>query len=148
MKLFRLPKKLLYVMLVVLVLSVVPAYTSNAANKSSEEDYGVSPCYSYTSTITTSLSISDGDAICNTYVAGYYSSTSKITITQTLQRKSGSSWVDVRSWTNTKYSWYYDYTNYYYPLTKGATYRVKSCVKVYEGSNYETIYTYSGERTY
>ena len=148
MKLYKKISKVMVLMLVAIMICVSPVYTANAADSNTKDDYGVSPCYSYTSSITTGLSISGGDAICNTYVEGYYGSTSKITITQTLQRKSGSSWVDVWSWTNTEYYWYYSYTNYYYPLTKGATYRVKSCIKVYQGSSYETIYTYSGERTY
>ena len=117
MKLYKKISKVMVLMLVAIMICVSPVYTANAADSNTKDDYGVSPCYSYTSSITTGLSISGGDAICNTYVEGYYGSTSKITITQTLQRKSGSSWVDVWSWTNTEYYWYYSYTNYYYPLT-------------------------------
>ena len=149
MKLYKDFTKIVVAMLVSVMVCSLPSHTVLAADaNNSEDEYGVSPCYTYTSYTSTSFSISNGDAICNTYAEGYRSSTTKITITQTLQKKSGSSWVDVWSWTNTEYYWYYSYTNYHYPLTKGATYRVKSCIKVYEGSNYETIYTYSGERTY
>jgi len=149
MKLYKKFAKVIVAVFVAMLVCGTSMYTVHAADKNSqEEDYGISPCYSYTSSIITGLSISDGDAICTTSVTGFYSTTTKITITQTLQRKSGSSWVDVWSWTNTKNYWNYDYVNYYYPLTKGATYRVKSCSKVYSGSSYETIYSYSGERTY
>lgn len=148
MKYLKKYARIIVVLVAILVLGT-PVYESNAADtNNNEEDYGISPCYSYTSYVSTALSISNGDAICTTSAAGMNTSISKITITQTLQRKSGSSWVDVWSWTNTKNYWYYDYTNYHYPLTKGATYRVKSIVKVYVGSNYETIYSYSGEKTY
>ena len=147
MKLYKRFTKLIVTMLVAIIICGTSIDTVFAADANSQEDYGISPCYTYTSYVSTSLTISGGDAICNTYAEGF-DSTTKITITQTLQRKSGGSWVDVWSWTNTKYNWYYNYTNYHYPLTKGTTYRVKSCVKVYSGSNYETIYSYSGSQTY
>lgn len=147
MKLLKKSKKIVLALLVAVLMCGLPD-TAVFAAEVQEDEYGVSPCYTYTSLVDTVLKISDGDAICSTSVYGKNASITKITITQTLQKKSGSSWIDVWSWTNTNYSWNYDYTNYHYPLTKGTTYRVKSYVKVYSGSNYETIYSYSGSVTY
>ncbi len=149
MKLLKKSKKIVLAILATFLMCCTPEIVACAAEPDNQEDeYGVSPCYLYTSAVETSLTYTNGSAKCVTFVAGNQSSVTKITITQTLQKKSGSSWIDVWSWTNTNYSWYYDYTNYHYPLTKGTTYRVKSYVKVYSGSNYETIYGYSGSQTY
>lgn len=127
-----------------LLLNVTPMET-RAAVKEEEE---ISPMFQYTSNVSTGCSIVDGDAICRTSVYGYSDTATKITVTQTLQKKSGSSWVKVWGWSNTVNNWYYEYVNYHYPLTAGTTYRVKSVVKVYSGTNYETITNYSAERYY
>ncbi len=149
MKIFRYVKMIAIIFSMAMLISNMPVCTSYAAEKIDEQqDDGVSPCYSYTGYVTTTLFFVDGSAMCDTYVEGFYNLTTKITITQTLQRKSGSSWVDVWSWTNTENYWYYSYTNYNYPLIDGATYRVKSYIKTYSGSSYETIYSYSSEKTY
>lgn len=142
-------KKTIVALFAVLAICGMTIYIPEASYKAAvNNDYEISPCYLYTQSIISSINISDGDAVCLTSVRGYSATATKITITQTLQRKSGNLWFDVWSWTNTTSNWYYDYVNYYYPLTKGTTYRVKSCIKVYSGSKYETIYSYSGETTY
>ena len=149
MKLLKKSKKIVLALLVAILMCGMPEISVCAAEPDNQEDeYGVSPCYSYTSSIYSGLTISDGDAICSTSIKGYNSVVTKITVTQTLQKKSGSSWVDVWSWTNTVYDYRYTYTNYHYPLTKGTTYRVKAYVKVYAGSNYESMYSYSDSATY
>lgn len=133
-------------MLALFMLINITPVESRAAIKEEEE---ASPYFSYTSSVSTSLAFtSDDSAYCQTSVYGYSAVATKITVTQTLQKKSGSSWVKVWSWTNTNYNWYYEYVNYYFPLEVGATYRVKSEIKVYSGTSYETIYSYSQERYY
>lgn len=149
MKLFKKSKKIVLALLVAILMCGMPEISVSAAEPDNQEDeYGISPCYSYIYSVGSGLTISNGDAICVTTIKGVNGVATKITVTQTLQKKSGSSWVDVWSWTNTVYDYSYLYKNYHYPLTKGTTYRVKSYVKVYSGSNYESIYSYSDSVTY
>ena len=144
----RVLRSLRVVVAMVIALSVLINITPVESRAAIKEEEEVSPLFSYTSSVSTSLGIVDGDAICRTSVYGYSAVATKVTITQTLQKKSGSSWVKVWSWTNTNYNWYYEYVNYHYPLTAGTTYRVKSEIKVYSGTSYETIYSYSNECYY
>ena len=98
--------------------------------------------YKYTSYLDNSLSISGKNASCMSSVNGFYGTTTKIIITHTLQKKSGSSWVDNTSWTKTFNSWTAIYSTSKSSLSSG-TYRLKTVAKVYKGSSYETITIYS-----
>lgn len=102
--------------------------------------------YSYTHTISSGLAISNKTAYCSSSVVGYYGTTTKIIVTQTLQKKAGASWTGTSTWTKTFNSWYANYDNTKSSLI-GGTYRLKTVAKVYKGSNYETITVYSYERT-
>ncbi|WP_410068679.1 hypothetical protein [Ruminococcus sp.] len=88
------------------------------------------------------MSISNKTATCKSTVRGISGTTTKIVITQTLQKKNGSSWNKYSSWTKTFNSWYAIYSNSKESLSSG-TYRVKTVAKVYNGSAYETITIYS-----
>lgn len=107
-------------------------------------DTDISVCYLYTDKISGTLSISNKTATCKSTVRGISGSTTKIVITQTLQKKSGSSWNKDSSWSKTYNSWYAIYTNSKESLSSG-TYRVKTVAKVYCGTNYETITAYGNE---
>lgn len=102
--------------------------------------------YSYTNSISSGLAISNKIAYCSSSVVGYYGTTTKIIVTQTLQKKAGASWTGTSTWTKTFNSWYANYDNTKSSLI-GGTYRLKTVAKVYKGSNYETITVYSYERT-
>lgn len=104
----------------------------------------VSPCYLYTNQAYSNLSISGGVASCKSTVYGISGTTTKIVVTQTLQKKSGNSWIEVTNWSKTFNSWYCSYPNSYSPISSG-TYRVKTVAKVYKGTSYETITVYSTE---
>lgn len=145
----RILRSLRVVVAMVLALFMLINITPVEPRAAIKEEEEASPYFSYTSNVSTSLGItSDDSAYCQTSVYGYSAVATKITVTQTLQKKSGSSWVKVWSWTNTNYNWYYEYINYYFPLVAGTTYRVKSEIKVYSGTSYETIYSYSNECYY
>ena len=114
-------------------------------NESTQSD--VMPCFEYTNTTATSLSInSSGKATCSTSLNGYNGTTTKIVIKMTLQKKTLLWWSSQETWSATVNNWYAD-------LTKSAsvgsgTYRVKVQFTVYSGSNSEEITTYSQEKKY
>ena len=105
------------------------------------------PCFEYTNTTATTLSIStSGTATCSAKLNGYNGTTTKIVIKMTLQKKTLLWWSEVDSWSTTINNWYGS-------LTKTAsvgsgTYRVKVEFTVYSGSNSEEITTYSQEKKY
>lgn len=107
----------------------------------------IMPCFEYTNTTATTLSIStSGTATCSARLNGYNGTTTKIVIKMTLQKKTLLWWSEVDSWSTTINNWYGS-------LTKTAsvgsgTYRVKVEFTVYSGSNSEEITTYSQEKKY
>lgn len=107
----------------------------------------VMPCFEYTSTTATSLSISSGGtATCTAALNGYTGTTTKIVIKMTLQKKTLLWWSAQETWTKT-------INDSVGSLVKTAsvdsgTYRVKVEFTVYSGSNSEEITTYSQEKTY
>lgn len=100
--------------------------------------------YSYTNSASSGLYFSGKTAYCSSSVYGYSGTTTKIIVSQYLQKKNGSSWDNVWSWHYTFIKWYCDYDNSRSSLASG-TYRVKTVAKVYSGSSYETVTTYSSE---
>lgn len=99
--------------------------------------------YLYTKKITSYLNISSNIATCVSEVIGYPSQVTKIEITQTLQETfSGNSWYYIAGWSKTYYSSTAVYSNTKSPIGSGH-YRVKTEAKVYNGSSYETIISYS-----
>jgi len=98
--------------------------------------------YLYTNACFSTLSVSGSTATCNSSLRGYYGLTTKIEVTQTLQVRDGNQWRQSKTWTATYYSHNCDLENTK-TVYSGNTYRVKSEFKVYAGSNYETVYSYS-----
>ena len=134
--------------LIAVVLAAVTMLSSNIIMASAEPiidspiDEIVTEEYQYTSRLGSNLTFSGKTATCNSTVYGFSNTTTKIVITQTLQRQSGSSWYSVASWSKTFNSWYGFYGNTKSSLSSGI-YRLKTVAKVYSGSNYETITIYS-----
>ncbi|MBR1823171.1 MAG: hypothetical protein IJ779_02935, partial [Ruminococcus sp.] len=98
--------------------------------------------YQYTASLVSTLSISNKAATCNSMVRGMSNLATKVVVTQTLQKKSGSTWNYVTSWSKTFNSWLAMYSNSKSSLSSG-TYRLKTVAKVYSGNSYETITIYS-----
>lgn len=110
-----------------------------------EQGSEIMPLYEYTSDYVTSLSISNGKAVCRGYLFGYSGTTTKVVIKVILQKKSLLWWSDVDSTTST----FLNYTGSH-SLTKtvgSGTYRTKVVYTVYSGSDSETITDYSGQKT-
>ena len=137
-------KKLLSAICAITMLFSSGVMTSAEEYDSIIDDGPVIEEFSYTNSVFSGLYISNKTATCSSSVEGYYGIATKIEVTQTLQRLSGSSWTGTSYWTNTYYSWYCNFDNTKSSLFSG-TYRVKTVAKVYSGSSYETITAYSYE---
>lgn len=106
----------------------------------------VSPCYDYTNSITSTLSIDNGSASCVTTIYGISGTTTKIVVTQYLEKKNGNSWDEVNSETDTFDSWWCNDTNSF-TITESGTYRLRSKAVVYSGSKSEVVKNTSKEKT-
>lgn len=106
----------------------------------------VMPCFEYTNTIVTTLSISSGTATCSTKINGYNGTTTKIVVKMTLQKKNLLWWSEVESWSTAINNWYGSVTRT--ASVSSGTYRVKTELTVYSGSNSEEITNYSQEKKY
>ena len=101
----------------------------------------------YTSSCSSTLTISGTTAKCTSRATGYRNETTKIVITQTLQKKtSAGSWNNVSNWSKTDTGYKSYAANSKSNLAKG-TYRLKTVFKVYAGSDYETLTKYSLNKT-
>lgn len=125
--------------LIALVIMLVSMFSLICFSVSADES---GMMYLYTRSCSSSLSISGSTATCNSSLRGYYGLTTKIEVTQTLQVRDGNQWRQSKTWTATYYSHNCDFENTK-TLYSGNTYRVKSEFKVYAGSSYETVYSYS-----
>lgn len=122
------------------VISVLVLCTVVSAN-------GLSLYTTYLSNCSSTLTISDTTATCTSKATGYYGETTKIAISQTLQKKNSSGdWEYVDSWSETDQGYKGSATNYAYNLSSG-TYRLKSVFTVYAGSDSETVEKCSFEKT-
>lgn len=138
-------KKILSCLLALLICCSIGSISSSAAVI---PDGGIaSPCYVYTNSIASTLGISSGEASCRTTIYGISSTTTKIVVTQILEKKDGNSWSEVKKWSDITYnSWWCNCTNSY-TVTESGTYRLRSEAKVYSDSKYENVDITSKEKT-
>ena len=129
--------------LISLIITIVSAFTLLCFSVSAEE---AGLMYLYTYSCSSYLTISGSTATCKSSLKGYYGTTTKIEVTQTLQVKDGNHWRTSQSWTATYNSYTCDFVNTR-TVYSGNTYRVKSEYKVYAGTSYETVYSYSTTKT-
>ncbi len=137
-------KKFLSCLLALLICCSVGSVSSSAA--AIPDGSIASPCYLYTNRIITSFGINDGEASCVTTIYGISGTTTKIVVTQYLEKKNGNSWDEVTHWTDTFNSWWCNFTNSY-TITESGTYRLRSEATVYSGSKYENVDITSKEKT-
>lgn len=105
-----------------------------------------SPYYLYTDSISSTLDIADKTATCKSTIWGIPGTTTKIVVTQYLQKREGSVWYNQYSWTKTCSTWYALFTNSVSSISSGA-YRIKTVAKVYSGTDYETLTAFSKTKT-
>lgn len=137
-------KKIISCLVAILMCCSVGGVSLSAANI--PNDNAVSPCYVYTDQITTVFGIYEGEASCTTTIYGIPVTTTKIEVTQYLEKKNGNSWDEVTHWTETYYSWWCNFANSY-TITESGTYRLRSVAKVYSGTKYENVDITSKEKT-
>lgn len=131
----------------VMLMGMASAIPTKKVLAATVSDGVVMPYYSYTSSLDTLIDITANTAACTSKVTGLSGITTKIVVTQTLQIKDGNQWRKCTSWTKTYYNYKCTFTNEYTVSAHG-TYRNMTEVKVYSGTDYETIYTYSTTATY
>ena len=126
----------------ILSLAVMMSFCSIGASAS-----GSGAKYSYTDSVTTTLSKSGSNLTGKVDVQGYMGITTKIEIKQYLEKHFfGSIWLPVDNGSQTTNSYAASYSKNYGTQTSG-TYHIYTEVMVYSGSNYETITQTSTEKT-
>lgn len=134
--------KKLISLIAAVVLSLNVCFCAGAAAQvQTPIDNGISPCYLYSSEIRSTLVFSGKTANCMSYIRGIPGITTKIVVTQVLQKKSGSEWTKVKKWSKTVSASVCNFSNT--ASVSSGTYRVKTVAKVYKGSSYETIKVFS-----
>lgn len=99
--------------------------------------------YLYAENARSLLSISSSKkATCTSVVEDDNGDVTKIVLTQVLQKKDGSNWVTYAGWGGTFNQSSVTSTRTREPVSSGS-YRFKTIAKVYKGTKYETITTYS-----
>ncbi len=107
----------------------------------------IAPMALYTYSSSSTLTISEATATCTSKATGYSGETTKIVISQVLQKKTSSgTWSSVSSWSETDTGYIGSATNKKSSLSNG-TYRLKTVFTVYAGTNFEEITKYSTEKT-
>jgi len=135
-------KPVLLVLLTIMLIAGITCGSFSTALAADEIDDDISPQMTYISTISPYLSISGTAASLNCEVRGISGTTTKITITGTLQRYVSNRWVNVSSTSQTENYYRMTYSRNT-SVTSGYSYRAKYTVKAYAGSTYETRTVYS-----
>lgn len=134
---------------IVLSLIIVSSIGTVAFAQDTIPEYEVAPCYEYTSQASNALTInsSTGVATYSCSVDGYRGTTTKISVTMTLQKKVLFWWSEVDTYTKTV-SDYYIHVSDKYTLSDSGTYRAKADITVYSNSNSEEITCTSQQVSY
>ena len=102
--------------------------------------------YQYVSSAYATCSVSAGTARSGAVVYGNAGVT-KIAVTYTLQRKSGGSWSNVKSWSKTVNARTFNESSTK-AVSSGYSYRTKASVTVYKGAASESFTVYSASVSY
>ena len=101
--------------------------------------------YTYTYSCSSNITAASTSCTGRSMAQGYNGETTKIVITQTLQKKNSTgAWTNLSTNSETYYSYKAVYSKKYNALYQGV-YRIKSVFTVYAGSNSETITKYSSQ---
>lgn len=134
---------------VILVLSVV-CMTSGASAEGINALPGggtASPNWNYTNSCTTTFYFSGTTAHCHSSLTGYNGKTTKVEITQVLQKKDSSgNWKVVQWWYEIDSGYIGSATHTVSDLSSG-TYRLYTAFRVHAGLAFETITICSAEKT-
>lgn len=103
------------------------------------------PYYLYTASVTSTLITSGTTATCESTIT-CDSTVTRIYATQYLEKKNGSKWDYVNSWSTSTSKTYLTMSNTEYDLEDG-TYHLRTSYTVYSGTSSETIEKTSKEKT-
>ena len=107
--------------------------------------------WSYTNSTSEGLHINNGSATMTSSVTGYNGTTTKIEIYFYLQKYSGGTWKNIKTYKDTVHSWYavkeHTYTSST-DITHGYKYRLRCTYYVYSGRSYEHFMEYTDEKYY
>ena len=134
-------KRILATLLTVLMMCSLST-TALSLERNMNNDGEIGLYYLYTAKVSSDISISSKKATCKSTIVGVSGVTTKIVVTQRLQKKVDGSWTNVKSWSNTYNQVSAVFTNTKSSLASG-TYRTRTIAKVYKGTAYETIYANS-----
>lgn len=138
--------KKLFSLLLAAVMMFCFSISAYAVDQEPPEPVDPDEPYMYTQSISSSLSISGTTATCVSRVNGIPGQVTLITITQYLQKKNGSSWTTVSSWTKSYPPNSAVYINTKSGLSSG-TYRVFTSAVVYHNTFPEFVTAYSTQKT-
>lgn len=131
-------KKLLCVLLTISMAMAALMFIGGKVN-------AVEARYAHTTSVTSTLSIYNGNAYCKSSLQGDSTVTS-IYGTQYLEKKNGDKWDYVNSWSAHTSSNHLTLDNTEYDLDSG-TYHVRAVFTVFSGSTSETVEKTSSEKT-
>lgn len=107
--------------------------------------YAVEARYAHTTSVTSTLTISNGAAYCKSSAQGD-STVTQINGTQYLEKKNGDDWDIVDSWSDSAKGNYLTMSNSKDNIGSG-TYRTRTVFTVYSGSSSEVVEKTSKEKT-
>ena len=131
------------------VLTLTPAVSMAETaflSVNNQEENIITPYMMYIRGLESDLIISGTTATVDCYVKGTNGQATKAKVIVELQLKSGSSWLPVKTWTVTENGYEAEVYDSY-TVKSGNTYRVKTTGTVWVGSQSETQYAYSAEKT-
>ena len=115
-----------------IILVLVIVFTISLPVLAAENEITISPRYSNIAVINAQLSINSNTGVATCRANSGFTGASSQKLTCTLQRKSGSSWVTVKSWSTTSTA--SALLTKYYAVTSGHTYRLRVTCYVYNSS--------------
>lgn len=122
------------------------SWANISAASESQEGNIIMPRLTYIEECKNGLTISNGVATVDCWVNGDVLDATKSKVIAELQVKSGNSWIAYGTWVDTQN----DYEAYVYEtksVKAGNTYRVKATFTVWEGSQSETVTSFTDEVT-
>ena len=134
--------KKLFVVMLSAALLLCGTFNAAAEDLDTPIDEVIIEEYTNTQSISSRMTISSKKATCTSKVIGINGTATMITCNQTLQKKSGNSWVNVGSWRKTFQGASMIMTNTKSSLSSG-TYRLKTEACVYAGVFPEIVVSYS-----
>lgn len=135
-------------LLSVLQFTLIPmaSWASFSTTNERTDNSIIMPRLSYIEDCQNSLEIANGTAIVDCWVNGDVLDATKAKVIAELQVKSGNNWIAYGTWVDTQN----DYEAYVYEtksVKAGNTYRVKATFTVWEGSQSETVTSFTDEMT-